>query len=59
MKLAKYAFDQTLVEYLGLVITNGEVYSDKRNCYNVWYFCSVHNVVCACVGISLSIGETV
>ena len=35
------------------------MYSDKQNCYNVWYFCSVHNVVCACVGISLSIGETV
>ena len=33
-------------------------YSDKQNCYNVWYFCSVHNVVCACVGILLSIGET-
>ena len=34
------------------------LYSNKQNCYNVWCFCSVHNVVCACVGISLSIGET-
>ena len=34
-------------------------YSDKQNCYNVWYFCGVHNVVPTCMGISLSVGETV
>ena len=26
-------------------------YSDKQNCYNVWYFCSVHNIVLTCMGI--------
>jgi hypothetical protein len=32
-------------------------YSDLQNCYNVWYFFSVHIIVPVCMEITLCVGE--
>ena len=55
----RWTFDGGTTTFASRKGTNGRwcssCYSDKQNCYNVWYFCSVHNIVLACVGISLSV----
>ena len=41
--LSDWSFDN------GHLYFRKQLYSDKQNCYNVWYFCSVHNIVLACM----------